>query len=284
MDIKNQSCRSYLKSFFADLFFNVSKKIIVPYFNNLKLSQIEKKSDEFDFVTLADKNAEEYLAKKLINNFQNIKVIGEESSFINNLNINEIDEGYYWTIDPIDGTKNYIKSNKNFCSMISLVYQKKPIAAFIYSPISNVMTFAFKNYGTYNYDLKNKFLKKLIINFKFDFLGTGGAKGIPEAYRSNIIKRLKEHTKRIFIGSAGIETIYLVNNKVNFIIHGRVTPWDHAPFNLVIKEAGGVVLMLRDKTDYSLSSSGPILASSNIENWNKIRNLILPTEDNYRIR
>ena len=284
MDIENHSFRNYLKNFFANLFADVSKKIIIPYFNNLKLSQIEQKSDESDFVTLADKNTEEYLAKKLINNFQNIKIIGEESSFINNLNYNNINEGYYWTIDPIDGTKNYIKSNKNFCSMISLVYKKAPIAAFIYFPISNVMTFAFKNHGTYKYDLKNKFLKKLIINFKFDFLGTGGAKGIPEVYRSNIIKRLKEHTKRIFIGSAGIETIYLVNNKVNFIIHGRVTPWDHAPFNLVIKEAWGVVLMLRDKTDYSLSSSGPILASSNIENWNKIRNLILPIDDNYRIR
>ena len=283
MDIDNHSFRNYLKNFFANLFVDVSKKIIIPYFNNLKLSQIEKKSDDSDFVTLADKNTEEYLAKKLINNFQNIKVIGEESSFINNLNFNEINEGYYWTIDPIDGTKNYIKSNKNFCSMISLVYKKIPIAAFIYSPISNVMTFAFKNHGTYNYDLKNKLLKKLNVNFKFDFTGTGGTKGIPDVHRSFIVKRLKKNTKRIFIGSAGIESTYLVNNKVSFVIHGRVTPWDHAPFNLVIKEAGGVVFMLRDKTDFSLLSSGPILAASNYKNWNIIRDIILPIDDSYRI-
>ena len=283
MDINNQDFRSFLITFFAELFFNVSEKIIIPYFKNLKLSQIEKKSDDFDFVTLADKSAEEYLANKLINNFENIKIIGEENSFINNLNFNDIDEGYYWTIDPIDGTKNYIKSNRNFCSMISLVYNKKPIASFIYSPITNLMTFAFKNYGTFNYDLKSKLLNKLIINLRFNYKGTGGTKGIPEVYRSKIIKRLKKHTKRLFIGSAGVETIWIVNNKVNFIIHGRVTPWDHAPFNLIIKEAGGTVLMLRDKTEYSLSSNGPILASSSLESWIKIRDLILPFEDEYRI-
>ena len=283
MDINNKNYRNFLIMFFADLFLDVSKKIILPYFNNLNSSQIEKKSDDFDFVTLADKCAEEYLTNKLTNSFQNIKVIGEENSFINNLNLNEIDEGYYWTIDPIDGTKNYIKSNKNFCSMISLVYNKKPIASFIYSPIKNTMTFAFKGHGTYNYDLKSKLLSKLVTNLRFNFKGTGGTKGIPEAYRSKIIKRLKEHTKRLFIGSAGVETIYFVNNKVNFILHGRVTPWDHAPFNLIIKEAGGTVLMLRDKSEYSLVSVGPILASSSIESWIKIRDLILPKEENYRI-
>ena len=56
------------------------------------------------------------------------------------------------------------------------------------------------------------------VNFKFDFIGTGGTKGIPDVYRSFIVKRLKKNTKRIFIGSAGIESTYLVNNKVNFVI------------------------------------------------------------------
>ena len=246
-------------------------------------SQIEIKTDENDLVTLADKKTEMKISKQLQSDFKNVKIIGEEGMYFNKENENKIDNNYYWTIDPIDGTKNYINNNKNFCSMISLAFNKSPIAAFIFSPLEQTLTYAFKNHGSFCYNLKNQIKNKLIIKNKDNIYGTGGSKGIPDKHRERILKRLKSQTKRIFIGSAGIETLYLVSNQINFIFHGRVTPWDHSPVHLITKEAGGIVLMLRDATEYNLLSSGPILACRSTYHWKKIRDTILPLDDEYRI-
>ena len=59
----------------------------------------------------------------------------------------------------------------------------------------------------------------------------------------------------------------LANNEVDFIFHGRVTPWDHSPMTLITKEAGGEVLMFNDASTFNVFSNGPILAAKNIEHW-----------------
>ena len=63
----------------------------------------------------------------------------------------------------------------------------------------------------------------------------------------------------------------LVNNEVDFIFHGRVTPWDHSPMTLIIKEAGGEVLMFNNASTFNIFSKGPILAAKNIEYWNHVK-------------
>ena len=276
MEIINLKSRNYLLSLIRNIFCNVGDKIILPYFKNLKASEISTKDDDTDFVTLADKKSENYIGEQLLRKFDYIRIIGEESFFIKNNKKVSFDNNYYWTIDPIDGTKNYINSNKNFCSMISLIYKKISIASFIYFPIENDMIFAFKGFGAYELDFKTNITKKIFISNKFTFHGTGGTKGIPEPYRSEILKNLKLNVKRTFIGSAGVETKYFVKNKLNFIIHGRVTPWDHSPLSLIVKEAGGVALMMRDRSEFNLLSDGPIIACSNQDYWNQIRDLLLP--------
>ena len=84
-------------------------------------NSVDSKLDENDFVTLADKKAEEEISNRLIISFPDIKIIGEEGFFLNKSNPVKYNEKFYWTVDPIDGTKNYIKGDQNFCSMISLI-------------------------------------------------------------------------------------------------------------------------------------------------------------------
>ena len=110
-------------------------------------------------------------------------------------------------------------------------------------------------------------IKKDLINF-----ATGGTKGIPEITRKFILEKFNSNFKRFFIGSAGVETLMLANNEVDFIFHGRVTPWDHSPMSLIIKEAGGEVLMFNNAFTFNVLSKGPILASKNIEHWNYVKN------------
>ena len=155
--------------------------------------------------------------------------------------------------------------------MVSLILKRKPIASFIYYPLIKKYISSFKNFGSNILDLNTNKLCKLKIDEKLINFATGGTKGIPEINRKIILEKFNSNFKRYFIGSAGVETLMLAKNEVDFIFHGRITPWDHSPMTLITKEAGGEVLMFNDASTFNVFSKGPILAAKSIEHWNSVK-------------
>ena len=285
--INSKSIRNEILHFIVNILIDVNQKVVLNYFNKLTPKDIDIKSSNDDFVSVADKMSEDYISKKLSNFLDNTKIIGEETAFLDKKNfLSLLNEPLLWVIDPIDGTKNYINGNENFCSMISLVEHSFPIASFIYKPLQRQFIYAFKDIGAYIFDVETKISTKL--NLELDsfsqIIGSGGTKGIPEVFRKSILSNLRSFTKRVFVGSAGIETMMLVTNKIQFVFHGRVTPWDHSPLDLIIKEAGGCVYMARFKEDFNIKSKGPILAATNSRIWDEVREIAIPQSNLYRKR
>ena len=283
--IDSKASRDDILEYITSILIDVNDQIVLYYFNKLSPNDINTKTSSDDFVSIADKKSEIFITTKLYNFLGITKIIGEESAFIDKKNyLNLLNEPLLWVIDPIDGTKNYINGNKNFCSMISLVKHSFPIASFIYKPLDRELIYAFKGIGAYKLDVDTQVLSKLKIeiNKLSKIAGSGGTKGIPEVFRKSILNNLRTNTKRLFIGSAGIETTMLANNKIQFIFHGRVTPWDHSPFDLIIKEAGGCVYMSRSKVEFNIKSKGPILAAASNTIWNRIREIAIPIDNTYR--
>ncbi len=282
--IQNNETRNKIVEYIMNLLINVNKNIILRYHKNLKSEDISTKTSNDDFVSIADRKSEEIITKQL-KGFLNVSdILGEETAFLDKQYDRYLEKSLLWVVDPIDGTKNYINGKENFCSMISLVSYMFPIATFIYYPLKNIFVYAFKNYGAFLVDTNNKISTKLLVKPSkiSKIIGSGGSKGIPENYRQSILYNLKTSTQRLFIGSAGIETIMLAKNEIQFIFHGRVTPWDHSPMDLIIKEAGGCVYMAINKSRFNIKSKGSILAASNVQVWNNIRNLIIPFDNPYR--
>ena len=276
--IDKEDIRIEIINYISDLLVEVNKSIILKYYKNLSSKHIDTKSSDDDFVSIADKESEIYIVKNLIG-FLNInQYIGEETSYSNKDDHKLLKKnGLYWVIDPIDGTKNYINGKNEFCSMISLVFNSIPIASFVYCPLKDLLVYAFKGFGTYSLEIKTKKINQLRIqqdSFS-NIVGSGGTKGIQEPLRQKVLQNLRKYTNRLFIGSAGIEAIMLASNETQFVFHGRVTPWDHSPLDLIIKESGGCVYMLNDKTEFNIFSEGPILAASNDQIWKNIRSLAL---------
>ena len=282
--IQNNKSRTQFVNYLMNLLINVNKNIILYYYKNLKSKDISTKSSNDDFVTIADKKSEKFISDQLIGFLGVNDILGEETAFLVKNYDKYLNNSLLWVVDPIDGTKNYINGKEEFCSMISLVSSMLPIATFIYYPLKNIFVYAFKNFGAYIVDTNTNISSKLLIKpYKsLKLVGSGGTKGIPENYRQSILNNLKINTERLFIGSAGIETIMLAKNEIQFIFHGRVTPWDHSPMNLITKEAGGCVYMAINKNEFDIKSKGSILAASNLQTWNNIRNLIIPSDDPYR--
>ena len=276
--IEKENIRKKIINYISDLLVKVNELIILKYYKNLTSKHINTKSSDDDYVSIADKESEIYIVKNLIG-FLNInQYIGEETSYINKDDYKSFEKNaLYWVIDPIDGTKNYINGKNEFCSMISLVFNSIPIASFVYYPLKNLLVYAFKGFGAYSLEIKTKKIIQLRIqqNSFDNIVGSGGTKGIEEPLRQKVLQNLRKYTNRLFIGSAGIEAIMLASNETQFVFHGRVTPWDHSPLDLIIKESGGCVYMLNDKAEFNIFSRGPILAASNDQIWENIRSLAL---------
>lgn len=276
--IEKENIRKKIINYISDLLVKVNELIILKYYKNLSSKHINTKSSDDDYVSIADKESEIYIVKNLIG-FLNInQYIGEESSYNNKDDYKSLEKNaLYWVIDPIDGTKNYINGKNEFCSMISLVFNSIPIASFVYYPLKNLLVYAFKGFGAYSLEIKTKKIIQLRIqqNSFNNIVGSGGTKGIQEPLRQKVLQNLRKYTNRLFIGSAGIEAIMLASNETQFVFHGRVTPWDHSPLDLIIKESGGCVYMLNDKAEFNIFSRGPILAASNDQIWENIRSLAL---------
>jgi 3'(2'), 5'-bisphosphate nucleotidase len=54
-----------------------------------------------------------------------------------------------WILDPLDGTKEFIARNDEFCISLALIEDKNPLAGFIYSPVTKTLWYAIKNGGAY---------------------------------------------------------------------------------------------------------------------------------------
>ena len=55
----------------------------------------------------------------------------------------------YWLVDPLDGTKEFIKKNGEFTVNIALIENNKPILGVIYVPVKSDLYFAQKNMDHY---------------------------------------------------------------------------------------------------------------------------------------
>lgn len=120
------------------------KDILSIYNDPTSDFQIEKKADDSP-LTIADKKAHETIAKYLQNT--PYPLLSEEGKCLS------YSERRTWTtlwiVDPLDGTKEFIKRNGEFTVNIALVHNSIPIMGVIYLPVKRELYFAGENLGAY---------------------------------------------------------------------------------------------------------------------------------------
>jgi 3'(2'), 5'-bisphosphate nucleotidase len=104
--------------------------------------KIEIKSDNSP-VTEADNASNEILIKAISS--LNIPIISEEKDHINYENRKNCE--YIWSIDPLDGTREFIKKNGQFCICVALIKDGRSVLGFITDPINRTTLFGSKETG-----------------------------------------------------------------------------------------------------------------------------------------
>ena len=105
---------------------------------------VEMKSDQSP-LTLADKAAHSIIVAHLRET--GLPVLSEEGSSISYSDRKNWD--YFWLIDPLDGTKEFIKRNGEFTVNIALICSHVPVAGVIYAPYIDIIYYGSKETGVY---------------------------------------------------------------------------------------------------------------------------------------
>ena len=103
--------------------------------------------DDKSPLTEADTKSNEIICKALKTMYPDIPMLSEENKEVVYEDRKEWE--YYWCIDPIDGTKEFIKKNGEFTVNIALIHKDTPVLGVVYAPALGDMYKAKKGEGTF---------------------------------------------------------------------------------------------------------------------------------------
>ncbi|MCB1098579.1 MAG: 3'(2'),5'-bisphosphate nucleotidase CysQ [Verrucomicrobiae bacterium] len=107
---------------------------------------VEKKADNSP-LTEADKRANAIILEDLAQFSPGVPIISEETKTLPFEQRKDWD--WFWLVDPLDGTKEFIKKNGEFTVNIALIHRGVPWAGVVYQPVTDTLYYAVKRQGAW---------------------------------------------------------------------------------------------------------------------------------------
>ena len=232
-------------------------KIILEYYHQKNLNVRSKDKTRYDPVTDADINADEYIRRRLQEEFPSDGILSEETKTA------PLDySGRVWIVDPLDGTNEFAQKKDGFSVNIGLCENGVPVLGVVYCPLRDELYYAERGKGAYIENKgKHKRLKVSRINLfpKSAAVIKPSDKGdMPLDEIVNL--KVKERIER---DSAAMKIIKIAAGKVEFYIDAvfRAGKWDTCAAQIILEEAGGKITDLSGQPiDYK--DEQPILKNS----------------------
>jgi len=239
-------------------------RVLLDYWGRRATFTVQRKGPN-DFVTVADRAAEEAIVRILRSRFPDHAIVAEESGSsgpavaAGPVGVESV-PGYRWFIDPLDGTTNYIHGYPLFGVSIGLMDAQGMCAAAVFDPVRDEMFTAARGSGAFlngepiKVTRPGKLANALLVT------------GIP--FRS--LERLDNYLEvfRSFIGgsagirrdgSAALDLAYVACGRYDGFWEMGLSSWDVAAGSLLVTEAGGVVTDFHGRPDFI--GSGDIIAA-----------------------
>ena len=209
-------------------------EIMRVYSNGFDVSE---KSDKTP-VTTADLAAHNFIVGGLSTLSPHYPVLSEESECI------PFSERQtwptYWLIDPLDGTREFIRRSDEFTVNIALVHAHQPILGVVHAPALNDTYYAARSLGAYKQSgdapphpihVKKLGTRKPVV---------AGARSHSGTRLANFLENIGPH-KHISMGSA-LKSCLVAEGAADLYVRlGPTSEWDTAAAQCVVEEAGGQV-------------------------------------------
>lgn len=230
---------------------------------------IERKEDNSP-LTIADKKAHESITEVLAST--GYPVLSEEGE---SLPYDQRKQWpYFWMVDPLDGTKEFVKKNGEFTVNIALIHEQCSILGVIYVPVTRILYYAAEGIGSYKMEI-NSFLNfdmPGVISQSLKLpLNRGDRNFTVVASRSHLSEKtqdfiagLKLEHKQVDFISSGSSIKLCIIAEGNADVYPRFAPtmeWDTAAGQAICEIAGKQVIDY--KTNKPLLYNKPEL----LNNW-----------------
>jgi myo-inositol-1(or 4)-monophosphatase len=220
-------------------------KVLIREAGNLALNffikrnqlKVEKKGLQ-DFVSIADKEVEAFIRKKILDTFPDDGFLGEENAEQDIIEARRNQVNYIWVVDPIDGTTPFLNGIPSWCISIALVEKDQIKLGFIYDPNTNELYSAQEGKGALLND------EPMVVADANQI--SDGPMGIGYSFRVEpdiIVKFFKSFFENggmyLRNGSGALSLAYVAAGKLIGYYEPHINSWDSLAAILMIKEAGG---------------------------------------------
>ncbi len=245
----------------------VSAEVVTPRFRALGEGQVQEKNPG-DLVTVADREAEVLLTRALTAAYPDALVLGEEAVAERpGLVAAYAAADHAFTIDPVDGTQNFVHGSPDHAVMVSESRGAQVVRSWIWQPQHRLAYVAERGAGAFCNGVR---------------LHRAAAPIDPARWRGVT-------SRRALIGRAlpglaalrltwvccGVDYPHLIQGQADFILYAAARAWDHAPCSLLLTESGGYLGTV-DGTAYQPQGPEPqgLIAAADKATYDAILRLI----------
>ena len=213
--------------------------ILTVYSDESQFDTITK--DDKSPLTKADRLANEIIVTALAKLPENYPIISEENKLLPYPDRKDYE--YFWLVDPLDGTKEFIKRNGEFTVNIALVLRDRPVFGVVYVPVTEDLYWAEKGKGAYHQKQDGSVHQLQSNAYKQEDVGLRVvcSRSHINAETQAFIDQLNE-PEAVSRGSS-LKFLLIASSQAE--VYPRLGPtmeWDTGAAQIILEEAGGEVL------------------------------------------
>lgn len=226
--------------------------IVLNIYEKMDPDDVIYKSDDSP-LTLADKQSNDFICKSLNELECRFPIISEENielPYDQRANFE-----YFWLVDPLDGTKEFIDKNGEFTVNIALVHKNSPVLGVVFAPCLNELYWSFKGGGSFR--SKYNEIERLKAG-SFKLTDNNIRVVISRSHLNKQTKELVDNLIEPVLISKGssLKFLMLASGEADYYPRLSTTmEWDTAAAQIILEEAGGKLLdLFGEKLRYNKES------------------------------
>ncbi len=232
---------------------------LIRDFNEVEHLQVSQKGPG-DFVSAADRRAEEIIFEELKKARPNYNFLMEEGGVVKGK-----DEDYRWIIDPLDGTTNFLHGLPHWAISIALEHKGEIVAGLIHDPVKDDVFHAEKGSGAF---MRRR---RLRVSGRNDLMSSTIATGAPRRSEKQRTQFINEYRAMLSVapglrrfGAAALDLAYVAAGRYEGFWERDLKPWDIAAGMLIVKEAGGFIADVDDIRKNPLDTGSIVAANGEL--------------------
>ncbi|WP_234537413.1 inositol monophosphatase family protein [Streptomyces shenzhenensis] len=216
---------------------------IQPRWRRLADHEVDQKNGPHDLVTDADRLAERYLTATLGSLLPGSVVVGEEAVHADPETYDALQgDAPVWIVDPVDGTRQFVRGEDGFCTLVALAHRGVLLASWTYAPAREQLATAVRGKGAF---LDGERLLAGAPEAGRDLrIATSHPDYTTDAQKRALLPLWSDGLAPRPCGSAGLEYLAVARGESDATVFSWEAAWDHAAGLLLVEEAGGAHLTL----------------------------------------